>query len=519
MNKILNKFFEASFGKSDSDIKDINLNSEKGRKNIELNIKNLIQENIEKVSNTENNIKNINQEFDEKIAELQYKINKVVEKVRGAILTERGTSGAIYTTQIPINKQQISNKTTTKIRDGIAFGVPNDSEEYSGDLSLLTLKNLEFSDLNLRSINKFKDDTLDNFIIEPKTQHNIPIEFKINLTGVIRTDSSLVLDMKTHGIVEVYKNDQLITEKSLLKNIIVPVNINTTSVSIRSYPSIHRTTALSFNKIGYTELIYAEPTYFESKNIDINKEFSQLVIDTCDNSNDPNIEINYHISINDQDWESFSPVMKHTALEKQSIITIDKSQILTMYESTGIKHSDGDYRFLVPNNLQTNLIYKHDIYLRNNKNLTDKLLTYTVQKDTVLIRQAIILNTSDKLYINDRLITNDEIILYKGINKIVAIDSEGKINDLNLEYLNTLLGESNCYVNVITKDLLTDSDGNKYISLSVPEFIDSFDKIGTVYFPGIKPKHLVNTIKVKAELKSTDKKTVPFISRLLVRGI
>lgn len=283
MNDILDKFFKVSFGDTEKSVDKLNLNSEKGRKNFDLIVKNIIDENLQKVDRIEKNVKTINSNFDQKVAELQYKINKVVEKVRGAILTERGTSGAIYTTQIPINKQQISNKTTTQIKDEIAFGVPEDSEEYSNDLSLLSLKNLEFTELHLRALNKNSNDALENFIIEPKTQTSSPIEFKINLSGVIRTDSSLVLDLKTHGIIEVYKNGQLYKEKSLLKNIIVPVDINTVSVSIRSYPAVHKTTALSFNKIGYTELIYGEATYFESKNIDINKDFSQLVIDTCDN--------------------------------------------------------------------------------------------------------------------------------------------------------------------------------------------------------------------------------------------
>lgn len=519
MNDILNKFFKVSFGEPEKDISQLDINSERGRKNLDLIVKNLINENVDKVSRVEKNVKTINSNFDQKIAELQYKINKVVEKVRGAILTERGTSGAIYTTQIPINKQQISNKTTTQIKDGIAFGVPENSEEYSNDLSLLSLKNLEFTELHLRSLNKHSNDALENFIIEPKTQTSTPIEFKINLSGVIRTDSSLVLDLKTHGIIEVYKNGQLYQEKSLLKNVIIPVDINTTSIGIRSYPAVHKTTSLSFNKIGYTELIYGEATYFESKNIDINKDFSQLVIDTCDNSNDPNIEINYHISINNGEWESFSPVMKHTALEKQSIITIDKSQILKMYTSQGIKHSDGDYRFLIPNNLQTNLVYKHDIFLKNNRGIDNKALTFTVQEDTVLIKQAILKNATDKLFINNRLVKVDDITLYKGINKIMAVSEKDEVSSLNTEYLNTLLGKDNSYISTLTKEILTDSTGNKYISLSVPEFIDSFDTVGEVYFPGVKAKHLVSTVRVKAELKSIDKKTVPFISRLLVRGV
>ena len=520
MNNILETFFQKSLGVPlEEDINKFEVNTERGRKNIEVFFKRSFEKDRLVALNVANDIKEINETFDQKLKELQFKLTKVVEKVRGAILAERGTSGAIYTTQIPINKQQISNKTTTRIEDGIAFGVPRDSEEYAVELTPLKLKNLSFNDLSLKSLNKDSNETLENFSIEPKTQDNTPIEFSINLSGIIRTSSSLVFDMKSHGIVEVYKNGQLFTEKVLIKNIIIPVDINTTNVALRVYPSIHRTSGLHFNRIGYTELIYNEATYFESKDISINKSFSQMVVDTCDNSNDINVDIDYAISINNGNWESFSPVMKHTALEKQSIITLDKTQILNMYESKGSKVSEGDYRFYVPPNLQSNLIYKHTVYLRNYKKISGRELIFTTQDDIQLVKQAVITASTQKLYINGREVEDDVFTLYKGVNRVLVLNKDLSIGNVNLEYLEKLLGEDNSYLISIEKDLLTDAYGDKYISLSVPEFIESFDKTGSVYYPGTKPKHLVNTIKIRAELKSKDRKTVPFISRILLRGI
>lgn len=519
MSKIDDKFFQVSFGDKVEKIEKIDLQTEKGRKEFELLSLDVFENNSSMVKGILSNIEKTSTTLEEKVEELQYKINKTVEKVRGAILAERGTSGAIYTTQIPINRQQISTNTTTKIQDGIAFGVPENSEEISSELSLLQLRHLEFTNLYLNSLNKNSTDSLKDFSLSPKTQNSLPIEFKINLNGVIRTASSLVLELKTHGIIEVYKNGQLVNEKALVKNIIIPVDINTLTVSIRSYPSIHRTSSLSFNRIGYTELIYDSTTYFETKNININRDFSQVVVDTCDNSDDANIDIKYFISINDREFEGFSPVVKHKALEKQSIITVDKSQILSMYESVGRKYSEGDYRFLVPNNLQTNLVYMHDIFLRNFKKLVDKEFTLTVQEDITLDKRAITMKETDRLFINDKEIVEDVFVLYKGVIKLVSIDESNTVQPINLNYIETLIGESNIYIKRIKKELLTDPDGSKYISLSVPEFKDSFDTTGSVYFPGIKPKQRINTIKIKAELQSLDKRTVPFISRLLIRGM
>lgn len=520
MSDIDNKFFSTSYGNEiATSITDVDVNSNKGRKELELLIKDKFEDNNKLVSETEDRLTYLNNTLKEEIDTLQYKINKVVEKVRGALIAERGTTGTIYTTQVPINKQQTTNNTTTRIEDNVAFGVPLNNEEYSSELTLLTLRSLSFTNLYVSSLNKQRTDTLENFVISPKLQTNIPTEFTINLTGIIRTSSSLILDMEEHGIIEVYKNGMLWKEKSLIKTLVIPVDINTNSIAIRSYPSIHRTNSLKFKKIGYTELIYDSTTIFESKNININKSLYQLAIDTCDNSNDTAIKIDYYVSINDEPYEAFAPVSKTDALFKQAIITLDKSQILSMYPSQSIKISEGNYRFNVPNNLQTNLIKKHDIYLRNYKKLTDRELTLISKKDVELNTLAITQNPSYRLFVNSREILSETFNLYVGISKIVVLDSSNEIKNLNLDYLETLIGEENIYLDSLSKDIFTDPiTGERFVSLAVPEFIDSM-RDGLIFFPGIKPKKQINTLKIKAELNSLDKKTVPFISRILVRGI
>lgn len=520
MSNISEKFFKTAFGQKNKEtVSELNLGSEAGRQNLKLNFEGKLEENIKKIKKVENNLETIDKAFKESIDRLHYKIGKVVEKVRGAILAERGTSGAIYTTQIPITTQQVTNTTTTRIEDGIAFGVPRDTEEYSSELTLLKLKDVTFNNLYLKTLNKISTDVLENFTIESPTQNNEPIELTVNLNGLVKTDSSLVIDLKNHSIVEIYKNGEMVSEKSLKHNIIVPIDSRTNTVMIRSYPTIHRISTLTFNKIGYTELIYDEPTYIETKNITIDKDFSQIVIDTCDNSNDDSVIINYSVSINDEEWESFSPVMKHKALEKQSIITVDKSKTLNLYTVKGKKFAEGDYRFNIPGPLQDNLDYEHTIYLRNNKRINDKPLTIITQQDIVVVRQAIQPNDSAKLYVNGREVKEDTITFYKGINKIFS-ENYGELCEVNLDYLEGMFGSDNIYIHVYNKEIMVEQTlGTKYITLSKPEFEDSFDTVGDAYFTGTKPKRLVSTVKIKAELLSVDKKTVPYISRILLRGV
>ena len=60
MNDILNNFFKVSFGGNKEDMSEVDVNSEKGRRNLELIVNNMISDNVYKVSKVEENVKTIN---------------------------------------------------------------------------------------------------------------------------------------------------------------------------------------------------------------------------------------------------------------------------------------------------------------------------------------------------------------------------------------------------------------------------------------------------------------------------
>lgn len=510
-------FFNSTFGTGVEKLEDVDLNTEKGRRDLQLKAKDYVAKTFRDTQAINSNLDEMDKRFKDQVARLQSKVDKTIEKVRGALLSERGTSGAIYTTQIPLNRQQTTETTTTRIEEGIAFGVPNHDDVHTSEITYLTLKNLSFnSNINLNYVNRDRGDDLKDFKLSTHTQTDIPIEFKIVLTGVVRTSSSLIIEMTEHKIVEIYINNQLYKEKGLVKDLILPIDINTMTVGLRFYPNIHRSNTIHFKRIGYTELIYNTATYLETKNISINKDLYQIVIDTCDNSNDRLVTIDYAISINDEPFEAISPVQKHKAIEKQSIITLDKTQVLNMYKSDIKKVNDGDYRFYVPNNLQTNLIYEHPIYFKNVKGITNQLLYVSIKEDVVLNATALLQHIEDKVYVNSSLV-EDNFTLYKGIATISVVTKKGDYSNINLDYLNNLVGKENIYISKQVKPVLTDIDYLKYVSFTYKELLDTDTK--EAYFPGIKPKRNISTLKLRAELKSLDKRTVPFISRILVRGI
>lgn len=517
MNKtVRDKFFESSFSSIKTELKSLSLKSQREREAFKIKCKDYLEDAEKLLTSSEKDLFNLEGLIESELDYIQYRINNVVERVKGSILAERKASGAIYTTTIPINNEQKSEETTTKIQGGIAYGIPIVSNEVPSTLTLLKGKDLEFDNLLESSLNKDSTEVLKDFTIRPKIQHNLPIEFRINLSGLIRTAASLVIHLKSHGIIEVYKDGKLYIEKSLQRVIEIPVDNSTTSIGIRSYPSLHRVSTLHFNAIGFTEMIYSVDTTYVSKNIPINKEFSQLVIDTCDNSENNNIEINYEISVNDEPYEALSPVAKHQAVEKQSIFVVNKTQVLEMKGVLGSKFSEGDYRFYVPAELQNVLSYQHTVYLKNDKNINKSLLYLSIQEDLVLNKLAITGKEDNKLFINSREIKEEFFKLYRGITTIVVINKEGVIQEMNLDYIKNLVGSSNVYISKISKPLLKDGSGLKYISLTNTDLTNILKH--EVYFPGIKPKKYINTIKVKATLKSLDKRTVPFISRILVRG-
>ena len=123
MSNLDSRFLKATYGDVSDHLVNIDLTSEKGREELYLISSNIIKEAKTQSELALKNNEIINSTIDQKIVELNYKIKNAIEKLRGAVLAERKTSGAIYTTQIPITKQQTTETTTAKIDQGIAFGI------------------------------------------------------------------------------------------------------------------------------------------------------------------------------------------------------------------------------------------------------------------------------------------------------------------------------------------------------------------------------------------------------------
>lgn len=501
---------------------EVDLNQEGHRKGLERNYSKKLDMVIDYNKKIINTNEDVNSRLKKDIPELEYRINTIVEKLRGAILVERNTTSTIYSTIIPITRQYTDNeRTTATVKDNVIFGISDTKIDYE-DITVLPINNIVFKNLNIKKLNKnvLKDLTISNL-----THNTLPFEFTINLTNVVSSSSALILDLKDFAIIEIYKDNTLFKEKELSNYFSIPIDIDTTTVTIRSYPTMHKSTDLNINILGVTELIYQEATTFESKDIAISETLSNLVLDTCDNSSDNNIKIDYFISINNKEYEAINTT--HSFKDKnniiQSVISLSKDSELSLLPLQGIKKSEGDIQYTLPDSVQNNVNFEIDVYLPNINKLKKESLHLLIKEDIYLHKSLIIgSNTTEKaIYLDNKLIDEDLFLVPKGIRELIIIEgSENLSGNYNYNYLEVVVGSDNIYSSKIKKSILKRSD-YKYISLTSLDLIDAFGdtNIRNIFIKNIKKEVYVNTLKLKAILSSKDKKTVPYISRFLIRGI
>lgn len=507
INSNTRKFIEDTYN---VDVSNTNINIDNTKRSsdiFEYKVKECFEGLEDKIITINKNISNINDKIEKDISYLNNKISKAVEKLRGAILVERNTTNAIYTTNIPIETYNTTTTTAT-VKDKIVFGI-SDSKVASELVTPLKKQDVSFKNLSIKTLTN--KDELSDIVISNKTTNNVPLEFTIDLRNKIKTVSSIIIDLKDLAIIEIYIDGNLYKEKTLNNYFNIPVNINNSSISFRSYPTVHQSSTLRFNTIGMTEYTCKDASVYESKPISINKNLSKLVLDTCDNNTNNNINIEYYISVNGSSYEKTKAVSKNRRKEPfgmQSIITLSKDTDSAMIEMTGTKASEGDIRYFIPNDIQNLVEYETTVYCKNNINYLDMYIQ--VVSDITLHKSVIGCN---KAYIDGEECKGDLIYLNKGIRRL-------KLDAANTTTLIQLLKGIDLYSNASTKTIYT-IGGLKYITFTTNELLSNFNSTtpGSFYIKGTKASVQVSTIQIKAILNSLDNKAIPYIDRILVRGL
>lgn len=517
--EILKELFNANYDSQqnfedlypDTDI----INKEFDREYTRVLFKNKIA-NVKKINNeTEKNLESVSSILEKDIDYLNYKISKAVQKLKGAILAERNTTSTIYTTIIPITEQETNSQTTTAtIKDDIVFGISSSNI----DLELiepLNLQNISLKGLEIKSLNKSFTETLTNFEIGNKNHNSVPVEFSIDLRGLIKEASLLVLKLKQAAILEIYINGNLYREKELNNYFSIPVDLDVQTIGVRSYPTLHKSSKLHFDMIGITEFLYQEESIFETKQIPINREFTDIVLDTCDNSLIGEVDISYFVSINNQEYEKINPATKQSGKYQrnlQSIIGLSKNKELELIKINGVKKTEGRIQYQIPSYLQNYLEYETEIYFINKDKDLSPSYYILIKEDTVIDKIASGITSIDNIEQ-----TEDTFLIPKGIRKV-------NINNIDIfkyQYLENIIGINNIFINKLLTPIYKEIDNNKYISLSIPEILQNTGStnITDIYIRNVKQQIDLKTIKVKIVLKSLNQKTTPYVSRILLRGI
>lgn len=523
---ILNELYKSSFDLHDFDLTEKEdilqndsstfdiLENETNREFIKTKFINNLSEIKETNKETEEVLETLNEKLDKDYDYLNYKVGKAVEKLRGAILAERNTTSTIYTTIIPITEQETNRQTTTAtIKDNIVFGISSSNID-NNLITPLTLRNLTFKNLEIKNLNKTYTQSLLNFSVGNKNHNSVPLEFTIDLRGLIKQSSLLVLKLKDIAILEIYINGNLVREKELNNYFNIPIDLDTQSVGIRAYPTLHKSSTLNFDILGITELMYQEESIFETKQIPINRQLTNIVIDTCDNAFINEVDIEYFISLNNNEYERINPANKQSGKYKrniQSIIALSKDKELSLIKLKGLKRAEGDIRYSLPEELQNFLEYETVIYYPNTNKKLSNSYYFLIKEDLILNKQA-----SNITHV-DNLVIEDSIVLLKGIRKITLNNT----TSYNYEYIENIVGKDNVFLDLQTVPVYKEVDGNKYISITIPDIINhtSVTDIPNIYIKGIKQQIDLTTIKLKIILKSINQKTTPYISRILLRGI
>ena len=185
---------------------------------------------------------------------------------------------------------------------------------------------------------------------------------------------------------------------------------------------------------------------------------------------------------------------------------------MNLLSLSGIKRSEGDIQYILPDNTQNHLNYELEVYLKNISNKKQSTYWILVKEDITMFKSYF---NVDTLLLDNNEVVTEEFIIPKGLRKIVFSSYL-----FNYDYLRQTIGDDNIFSDKLLKPILKKND-YKYVSLNNIELLNAFNStdINNIYIKNLKKQVFVSTIKLKAELTSIDKKTVPFISQFLIRGI
>lgn len=502
------------------------------------------------------------------------------EKIKEAKLSNMYTAtiNDLYV-NIPIEKESFVNGSDAVISNAEIYGI---KAKNNGNGSLLSIENESILSLKIEAndgtkskagilIEKTNSGPTSGWIIPEKSSiFNTEKEYIIRCETLANGPNSITIDIELAKIEEIESICPVFKDVEVLKIY--------TSTDARYYKpvttktaSIDRTFIFDKRKVKYIRIVIQKDkesyrsngkyvyetklsqikisaeyekdiSIIETKEIDINKQLSKLSIDVVDNNNISGVNIEYEIKINNGEYRKIRPVGQSKNIDVHSVIDISEkteNKIIEIDNSikteTGYEYSllDIPQAFLMTND--TTFLTKIDEWKYQESLYTSYVFNY----------EDININTGTKnLYVDGKKLSGN-IKIEKGL-RLVGIESKDfkKLFNKNLIDSYTVNGNT---VSVTLRDgsvenivdsmypynlkLLIETASDFIFAEKLTEGFDyklnrnentvrveTKNKEGKVYCIFNNLLSTISFVSIRATLKSTDNKTVPKISRIILRG-
>lgn len=506
------------------------------------------------LQNTENIGTELNEKVRERLVDLKLKALETEKRVKEALLSERKLAGESYTVNIPLKKEYITDNTTAVVDNNIVFGTgyldENATEVHSlNALNLISEEDTVFHISSNKSVFPIKLE-LENNLYKSYNQIKIKVEDKAQ-TGV------LYISFKNAEAVSVLNEEGYeIVEPKIAKNLALPLNVDTKSFSIRFANNSKRT--VTIDKLYFTTALYNKETLFETVPINITKDLSYFTLQTCDNFSNPDVSLEYSVSINDSRYKVIRPNGKLSVSGfLDSVFRASETSDSITIETSGLENNK--YKFINKeiNSLNADFnifskkfdkdFYSFENYIKDSeKDYT--LYSYNKEEFTLKLSEGMSITVND-IYYTYNSKNEGEVSIPKGLSKLkIKKEFWKEIVDLDkyqitgiTETMLTVIDRNNDTVVEVDNYFNTDSKLNNSLFLQLYQnnttmylvketdiiktkdsnYDDCFykDNNNPIYVHSDAYITTVDKIQIRVAMKSISNNTCPFISRILLRGI
>lgn len=498
----------------------------------DLKILNIYSKIEDKNNYQEDKVEEIRLIIEEELSKLRNKIIDTDLKLNTSLFADKKFLSETYSFEIPLQENYFLYPERATFKDNIL----TTKLSKSSLKSLVT--NLSINNITARRNTDFR--LIDNILYINKNDYYPYQELELNVPNKIISGYLHISFNRYESISILNTYTKEIQDTSVINSITLPITKDDRSFILRFENNENK--KLTIKDFYITENSFELNTEILTKAISINQNLKQIGINTCDNYSDPNVNINYYISVNGEGFRDIRPLNKHKNLNLNSILSTDTE--LHEVLLTDVVTVDNKKLFMLNNvdSLNFHILYSFEDKLGTTVGSTQGNPLYVHAKENI----NIYLNLNEQIRINDVLFTatSDKygIILNKGFNKI-EVDNILWNQRITLLGKNIISIENNVikYVDLITQEELSYNINSNETSIFFQLILKAsiylnpiesvlYTKDDILYvikksksnenFIFIKyDSRAVETIQLKINMKTLDKNIPAYISSLTIRGV